>query len=58
MTVVAAWRPSTARKQEARPPEVKNEFRLDSNDFVFICAGVNNVGGYKNIKKYKNKKRP
>ena len=38
-----------ARKYEARPPQVKNtkkKFRLDSNDFGFICAGVSNVGGY------------
>ena len=35
-----------ARKHEARPPRVKKEFRLDSNDFGFICAGVSNVGGY------------
>ena len=25
----------------------KKEFRLDSNDCGFICAGVNFVGGYK-----------
>ena len=25
----------------------KKKFRLDSNDFGFICDGVSNVGGYK-----------
>ena len=25
---------------------VENEFRLDSNDFGFICAGVGIVEGY------------
>ena len=33
-----------SRKHEARPPRVKKEFRLDSNDFGFICAGLTNVG--------------
>ena len=28
-------------------PGWKKEFRLDSNDLGFICAGVNFVGGYK-----------
>ena len=33
-----------ARKHEVRPPRVeKKKFRLDSNDFGFICAGVSNV---------------
>ena len=40
-----------ARKHETHPPRVKKkeeeEFRLDSNDCGFICAGVNFVGGYK-----------
>ena len=40
-----------ARKHEARPPRLGKEFRLDSNDFGFIWAGVSNVGGY--IKKKK-----
>ena len=31
---------------QARPPRGNNEFRLDSNEFGFICAGVSNVGGY------------
>ena len=35
-----------ARKQEARPPKVNEEFGLDSDDFCFICAGVRNAGGY------------
>ena len=44
--------PKLARKHETHPPQVKNkggkkEFRLDSNDCGFICAGVNFVGGYK-----------
>ena len=39
-----------ARKHETHPPRVKKikkEFRLDSNDCGFICAGVHFVGGYK-----------
>ena len=37
-----------ARKHEARPfREEEKMFRLDSNHFGFIFAGVNNVGGYK-----------
>ena len=43
--------PKHVRKQETHPPGVKKkkkkEFRLDSNDCGFICAGVNFVGGYK-----------
>ena len=42
--------PKHARKHEAHPPRVKKnqqEFCLDSNDCIFICAGVNFVGGYK-----------
>ena len=40
------------RKHKTHPPRVKKnkkktEFRLDSNDYGFICAGVNFVGGYK-----------
>ena len=31
-----------ARKHEVRLPQVKKELRLDSNDFGFICAAVNN----------------
>ena len=46
-----------ARKHEARPHGVKKreEFRLDSDDFGFICAGVSKVDGYKNNNKNKNK---
>ena len=29
------------------PGKKKKEFRLDSNDCGFICAGVNFAGGYK-----------
>ena len=36
-----------ARKHEARPPRIKREFRLDSNDSGFICDGVSYVDGYK-----------
>ena len=36
-----------AREHEARPPRVEKEFRLDSNNFVFIYVGVSNGGGYK-----------
>ena len=39
------------RKHKAHPPRVKTkeiknkkEFRLDSNNLGFICAGVNNLG--------------
>ena len=33
-----------ARKHEARPPRgKKKEFRLESNDFGFKCAGVSKV---------------
>ena len=40
--------PKHARKHEAHPPRIKiKEFRLESNDCGFICAGVNFVGGYK-----------
>ena len=45
--------PKHARKHETHPPrkkkkkKKKEEFRLDSNDCGFICAGVNFVGGYK-----------
>ena len=39
-----------ARKLEARPPRVeekiRKEFRLDSNEFGFICAGISNVSSY------------
>ena len=41
-----------AHKHEARPPQVQNEFRPDSNDFDFICAGVSNVGGYQRNARY------
>ena len=33
--------PKHVRRHEAHPPWVKKEFRLDSNDCGFICAGVN-----------------
>ena len=38
-----------ARKMRRVRPKFKKweKFRLDSNDFGFICAGVSNVGGYK-----------
>ena len=39
-----------ARKDESRPPRIKNGFRLDSNRF--ICAVVRNVDGYKRIARY------
>ena len=41
--------PKHARKHQTNPPRVKKreEFRLDSNDCGFLCAGVNFVGGYK-----------
>ena len=41
--------PKHAHKHEAHPPWVKKEkeFRLDSNNCGFVCAGVNFVGGYK-----------
>ena len=40
--------PKHARKHETHPPRLKKkEFRLDSNDCGFVCAGVNFVGGYK-----------
>ena len=36
---------------KTRPTPVKNKkFRLDSNDFGFICAGVSNVVSYKRKK--------
>ena len=30
-----------------RDRKTHREFRLDSDDFGFICAGVSNVGSYK-----------
>ena len=45
--------PKHAHKHETHPPRVKKkkekkkEFRLDSNDCGFICAGANFVDGYK-----------
>ena len=33
------------RKKERKKEE--EEFRLDLNDFGLICAGINNIGGYK-----------
>ena len=32
-----------ARKHETHPPRVKKKFRLVSNDFGFISAGVSNM---------------
>ena len=42
-------RPGKERKKEKKKGKKrrKKEFRLDSNDFDFICAGVRNVGSYK-----------
>ena len=34
-----------ARKYEARPPRIKLESRLDSNNFAFVCAGASNADG-------------
>ena len=39
--------PKHARKYEVRPPRGRKEFRLDSDDLGFICAGVSIMGGYK-----------
>ena len=41
--------PKHARKHETHPHRVKKkeEFRLDSNDFGFIWAGVSNMVSYK-----------
>ena len=53
--------PKHPRKHETPPPRVKKKkeeeerekerkkekFRLDSNNFGFICAGVSNVVSYK-----------
>ncbi len=36
-----------ARKHKAHPPREKEEFRHDSNNLGFICAGESNAGGYK-----------
>ena len=33
--------PKHACKHETHPPRVKEEFRLDSNDYGFVCASVN-----------------
>ena len=38
----ATYASKHARKHEVRLPQVKKELRLDSNDFGFICAAVNN----------------
>ena len=55
MSVKAAKRQSTHEKGETHPHRLKKrrkkrrrkkEFRLDSNDCGFICAGVNFVGSY------------
>ena len=35
--------PKHARKHETHPPRVTKKFRLDSNDFGFIWAGVSNM---------------
>ena len=34
------------KKKRDREKKKKKEFRLDSNDCGFICAGVSFVGGY------------
>ena len=34
-------------KHELHLPMVKTYFSLDSNNYGFICYGVNNVDGYK-----------
>ena len=36
-----------ACKHAVRPPQVKNELHLNSNDLGLICGGVSNLGGYK-----------
>ena len=38
--------PKHAREHEARPPQTQEEFRLDSNNFRFICDGVVSVDSY------------
>ena len=38
--------PKHAREHEARPPQTQEEFRLDSNNFGFICDGVVSVDSY------------
>ena len=35
------------KEEEKKRRRRKKEFRLDSNDCGFICAGVHFVGGYK-----------
>ena len=35
-----------AREHEARPPQTQEEFRLDSNNFGFICDGIVSVDSY------------
>ena len=40
------WGASALSLKKKRKWE-KNELRLESNDFGFICAGVSNMGGYK-----------
>ena len=45
-----------AVKREARPQQIKTEFCLDSNDFRFICEGVNSTRDYKNNNKNKQNK--
>ena len=44
-----------AHKHEARPPLVKNEFRLDSNDSGFNSDHVSKMGGYKQSEREKKK---
>ena len=34
------------QKKKKKKKEEEEQFRLDSNDFGFICAGESEVGGY------------
>ena len=46
---VLIWleKPKHACEHEAHPPRVKKEFRPNSNNSDFICAGVRNMVSYK-----------
>ena len=44
--------PKHARKHEAHPPWVRKVFRLDSNDFGFIWAGISKMFSYKRNVRY------
>ena len=39
--------PKHPRKHETQPPRGKGRFRLDSNDFGFICSDVSDAVSYK-----------